>query len=96
MLSVPRERNISNQSLNESASGSNYGSNGQHGSTTALNARVTKFESDNGVMGKVGTICGVGFGGRTDMDQNCFTQREAALNKFREKRKERCFEKKVT
>lgn len=98
VLSAPMEGNVGNQSLNGSASGSNRGSNGQNGSTTALIARVTKIESDYGVAGKVGTIdgSGSGFGSSSGVDQNCLTQREAALNKFRLKRKERCFEKKVT
>ncbi|XP_015877112.2 two-component response regulator-like PRR37 isoform X1 [Ziziphus jujuba] len=94
-LSTPVEGNIGNHSLNGSASGSNHGSNGQNGSTAALNPRVTKIENDNGVARKVGTIAGSRFGSRSAVDQNCFTQREAALNKFRQKRKERCFEKKV-
>ncbi|KAH7537339.1 hypothetical protein FEM48_Zijuj03G0082100 [Ziziphus jujuba var. spinosa] len=94
-LSTPVEGNIGNHSLNGSASGSNHGSNGQNGSTAALNPRVTKIENDNGVARKVGTIVGSRFGSRSAVDQNCFTQREAALNKFRQKRKERCFEKKV-
>ncbi|KAF3433821.1 hypothetical protein FNV43_RR24924 [Rhamnella rubrinervis] len=99
VLSAPMEGNVSNQSLNGSASGSNHGSNGRNGSTTALIARVTKIESDDGVSGKVETIggngSGFGSGSGSGVDQNCFTQREAALNKFRQKRKERCFEKKV-
>ncbi|XWS75085.1 hypothetical protein CRYUN_Cryun01aG0054600 [Craigia yunnanensis] len=87
--------NAGNHSLNGSASGSNHGSNGQNGSSTALNTRGINLESENGVPGKGGAVGGIGFGGRNGIDQNRFAQREAALNKFRQKRKERCFEKKV-
>lgn len=95
VLCTSMEGNVGNYSLNGSASGSDRGSNGQNGSTAALNPKVTKIESDNGVAGQVGTIVGSSFESRSGVDQNCSTQREAALNKFRQKRKERCFEKKV-
>ncbi|KAG2730040.1 hypothetical protein I3760_01G275500 [Carya illinoinensis] len=87
MLSAPLEGKAGNQSMNGNGSGSNSGSNGQNGSITDLNARGTNTESDNGVV--------TGFATRSGIDTNNSAQREAALIKFRQKRKERCFEKKV-
>ncbi|EOY18477.1 Pseudo response regulator, putative isoform 4 [Theobroma cacao] len=96
LSSLPHvEGNAANHSLTRSASGSNHGSNGQNGSSTVLNTRGMNLESENGVPGKGGAGGGIGSGGRNVVDQNRFAQREAALNKFRQKRKERCFEKKV-
>ncbi|XVF75468.1 hypothetical protein PTKIN_Ptkin13bG0190600 [Pterospermum kingtungense] len=89
------EGNAANHSLNGSASGSNHGSNGQNGSSTALNTRGMNLESEHVVPVKGGAFGGIGFGGWNGFDQNRLAQREAALNKFRQKRKERCFEKKV-
>ncbi|XP_052189898.1 two-component response regulator-like APRR7 isoform X2 [Diospyros lotus] len=88
------EGNGRNYSANGSASGSNHGSNEQNRSSSALNAGVSNMESDNGAAGK----SGVGLSGRVGgdrADEDRFAQREAALTKFRQKRKERCFEKKV-
>lgn len=97
VLNAPVEGYACNHSLNGSASGSNHGSNGQNGSTTAVNAQGTNMESDDGIAGKggAGGGSGSGSGSRSGVDQNQYAQREAALNKFRQKRKERCFEKKV-
>ncbi|KAL5733383.1 hypothetical protein ACOSP7_032723 [Xanthoceras sorbifolium] len=92
VLSVAIEGNAGNHSLNGSTSGSNHGSNGQNGSSIALTADI---DSDNGVIMKGGDGDGIGYGSRSGVDQNRFAQREAALHKFRQKRKERCFEKKV-
>ncbi|XP_062092813.1 two-component response regulator-like PRR37 isoform X2 [Humulus lupulus] len=89
VLRAPMEGNISNQSLNRSGSGSNHGSNGQKRSTTASNSRGKKTESDSVVTGRGKTIEG------SESDVNRFAQREAALKRFRQKRQERCFEKKV-
>ncbi|KAH9700953.1 Two-component response regulator-like PRR37 [Citrus sinensis] len=89
------EGNAGNYSVNGSASGSNHGSNGQNGSSTALNAGVTNLDSDNGAAGNSGV------GGITErisgnvVDEVWVAQREAALTKFRQKRKERCFGKRV-
>lgn len=96
LSSEPFEGNAGNHSLNGSAAGSNHGSNGQSGSTTDINAGGTNMESDNGVAGKGGASGVIGFASRSADDPNRSAQREAALNKFRQKRKERCFEKKVT
>ncbi|KAG9453793.1 hypothetical protein H6P81_006697 [Aristolochia fimbriata] len=86
-----------NCSVNGSASGSNHGSNGQNGSSTGVNYGGMNMESDNGAAGKsgVGGGSGSGSGSGCGADQDRFAQREAALTKFRQKRKERCFEKKV-
>ncbi|CAA0830479.1 Two-component response regulator-like APRR7 [Striga hermonthica] len=89
--------NTVNCSLNRSGSGSNHGSNGQNGSCTAINNAVgNNGESDAGQAGKSGSggdASGTGSGNKADEIR--FTQREAALLKFRQKRKERCFKKKV-
>ncbi|XP_010253458.1 PREDICTED: two-component response regulator-like PRR37 [Nelumbo nucifera] len=91
----PTEGNVGNYSLNGNASGSNHGSNGQNGSSTAVNTCVMNVENDNRVSGKKGAGDSVGSGTGSGVDQNRFAQRVAALTKFRQKRKERCFEKKV-
>ncbi|KAJ6727163.1 TWO-COMPONENT RESPONSE REGULATOR [Salix purpurea] len=96
MLSTPMEGNAGNYSLNGSASGSDHGSNGQNGSCIDLNPRGIKMEGNSRAVDKgetpgpcdeSGSVSGVG--------RNRLTLREAALSKFRQKRKERCFEKKV-
>lgn len=89
------EGNGGNYSLNGSVSGSNNGSNEHNGSSTALNIGGMNMESDNGVAGNNRTAGGSGSGSRSGVDQNRVAQRVAALTKFRQKRKERCFEKKV-
>ncbi|XP_075517328.1 LOW QUALITY PROTEIN: two-component response regulator-like PRR37 [Primulina tabacum] len=84
-------------SLNGSASGSNRVSNGQNGSNTAISTYPeNNAESDVGQAGRSGSgdANNTGGGGNR-MDENKLAQREAALNKFRLKRKERCFTKKV-
>ncbi|XP_007016629.2 PREDICTED: two-component response regulator-like APRR3 [Theobroma cacao] len=86
----PSECNIMNYSVNGSASGSNYGSNGPNGSSTALNAEQAIMESENGAAG---AMSGRSSGSGADEDR--VAQRVAALTKFRQKRKERCFEKRV-
>lgn len=91
------EGNAANYSVNGSASGSNHGSNGQIGSSTAVNTGGMNMESDNGIGQKSrnGDASGSGSGSGNKVDQNKVSQREAALTKFREKRKDRCFRKKV-
>lgn len=95
VLSAPIEGNAGNHSLNGSTSGSNHGSNGQDGSCTALDGEVENIENDNGAPMKGEPAGGVGYGIRSGVIKNHFAQREAALNKFRHKRKQRCFEKKI-
>ncbi|RZB72398.1 two-component response regulator-like APRR7 isoform X2 [Glycine soja] len=92
------EGNVGNHSINRSASGSNNGSNGQNGSSTAVNAGGTNMKSNNGLTGNSGSGDASGSVSANRVDQNKTSQREAALTKFRQKRKERrerCFHKKV-
>ncbi|KAF6150564.1 hypothetical protein GIB67_030365 [Kingdonia uniflora] len=77
--------------LGGSASESNHGSNGLDGSGYGVNVIGIDIESENGLPVKSGSS---GKGNGSGAETNQFT-REAALNKFRQKRKERCFEKKV-
>ncbi|KAL4560557.1 hypothetical protein LXL04_032710 [Taraxacum kok-saghyz] len=82
------EGNIGNCSLNGSGSGSKHGSNGQNGSSTAgVNLLGKKVESGGGLAGKSGS--------EDRIEEDKSDEREAALVKFREKRKDRCFKKKV-
>nr|XP_043613941.1 two-component response regulator-like PRR73 isoform X2 [Erigeron canadensis] len=107
VLTASAEGNAANYG---SASGSNNKSNGengsswQKGSSSALVAEGGKIEMDNAPAKKdngVAKVCndgdgsGSGSGRGSGLDQERLTQREVALNKFRQKRKERCFEKKV-
>ncbi|KAL8241110.1 hypothetical protein R6Q59_014465 [Mikania micrantha] len=79
--------------------GSNNKSNGENGSSGEKNNNyaVISEGGDNGVAekGKTGNLSGSGSGSASGVDQDRLAQREAALTKFRQKRKERCFEKKV-
>ncbi|KAK3227678.1 hypothetical protein Dsin_007540 [Dipteronia sinensis] len=95
MMGVLIEGNAGNYSVNGSASGSNHGSNGQNGSSTAMNAGGMNGESDNWDAGKIGSGDASGSGTGNRVDQNKLSHREAALTKFRQKRQERCFRKKV-
>ncbi|KAK1419611.1 hypothetical protein QVD17_28828 [Tagetes erecta] len=82
-----------------SASGSNNKSNGVNGgswpkgSGSAPVVEGGKIESDDVTAKKLSG--GDGSGSGSGVDQERIARREAALNKFRQKRKERCFEKKV-
>ncbi|GAB4836503.1 hypothetical protein Ancab_001415 [Ancistrocladus abbreviatus] len=93
-LRKPIEVNAVNHSFNGSASGSNHGSDLHNESSNAVHAEGN-MPSDNGVPGQgvAGRVSGSG--NRIGVDQNWSAQREAALNKYRLKRKERCFEKRV-
>ncbi|XP_050892229.1 two-component response regulator-like APRR7 isoform X2 [Lathyrus oleraceus] len=98
VVEVLVEGNMGNYSINRSASGSNIESNGQNGSSTAINAGGTNIESNNGLAGNSGSGDASGNGSANRVDQNKNSQREAALTKFRQKRKERkekCFHKQV-
>lgn len=92
----PKEGNAANYSLHGSNSGSNHGSNGQNGSSAAINTGAN-METAKGTAEKYGVGGGSvsGSGSGSGVDQNRLAQREAALNKFRQKRKERNFGKKV-
>ncbi|GMI96474.1 pseudo-response regulator 7 [Hibiscus trionum] len=97
MLGRLVEGNAGNYSINGSASGSNHGSNGPNGSSNAVNTVRMNMESDNRIAGKSGSgdVSGSGSGSGSKADQSKSAHREAALTKFRQKRKERCFQKKV-
>lgn len=83
-----------NGSMNGSASGSNTGvNNGQSG--FGATPMLTDNSGSNGVGGTDAAMDGVSGGNGLCTEQMRFARREAALNKFRQKRKERCFEKKV-
>ncbi|GAB2300537.1 Two-component response regulator-like [Dionaea muscipula] len=91
---APVEGDVGN-SLNGSASGSsNHGTDRQNGCSTAANAGGLYNESVNG-RDKSGSGDASGTGSGNPVDQRKHAQREAALTKFREKRKERCFKGKV-
>ena len=68
-------------------------SNGQNGSSLAVEAEGTDLESDGGISGNSGR--GGPSGSGNTVGHNKFEQRGAALTKFHWKRKERCFQKKV-
>ncbi|KAL2540194.1 two-component response regulator-like PRR37 [Abeliophyllum distichum] len=74
------------------------GNANNHGSVSKSNEQngsIGHRESDNKAIAKCGAGEGSGCGSRSEVYQNCLSQREASLNKFRQNRKERCFEKKV-
>lgn len=96
MVEMLVEGNVGNYSINRSVSGSNNGSNGQNGSSTAVNAGGINKESNNGIAGNSGSGDASASGSGSGSANKKTSQREAALTKFRQKRKERCFRKKVT
>jgi pseudo-response regulator 7 len=96
---VPIECHAANYSVNRSISGSHNESNVQIGTSSTPNIARPNMES--GTIIKNGAEDGNGSGNGpsgsgNDICQNQLSQREAAVNKFRQKRKERNFEKKVT
>ncbi|KAE8720344.1 Two-component response regulator-like APRR7 [Hibiscus syriacus] len=93
VLGGPVEGNGANYSVNGSGSGSNHGSNVPNGSSIAVNTIGTNMESANGIAGKSGSGDSSGSGSKAEQSKSA--HREAALTKFRQKRKERCFRKKV-
>ncbi|KAJ0983929.1 hypothetical protein J5N97_002285 [Dioscorea zingiberensis] len=98
LFAMRMEGNAAHLSLNGSISGSNHRSNGQNGSRMAVKDGGVNMSSENGIAGKSSVYGASGSGGGGSggrVDQNLSAQREAALNKFRQKRKERNFEKKV-
>ncbi|KAG1371616.1 two-component response regulator-like PRR37 [Cocos nucifera] len=97
MFAGPGESNVANYSINGSNSGSNHGSNGQNGSSTAVNAVGMDMEIADGLAEKSRAGGGYWSGSRSGsgIDQSRFAQREAALKKFRQKKKARNFGKKV-
>ncbi|CAM0145172.1 unnamed protein product [Urochloa decumbens] len=89
------EGHAANYSVNGGVSGAHNGCNGQNGSSAAPNIARPNMESVNGIVSENVAGGGSGSGSGNDMYQNRFPQREAALNKFRLKRKDRNFGKKV-
>ncbi|TKY52864.1 Two-component response regulator PRR73 [Spatholobus suberectus] len=89
VVEVLVEGNVGNHSINRSASGSNNGNNGQNGSSTAVNSGGTNIESNNRLTGNSGSGDASRSGSANRVDQNKTSQREAALTRFRQKRKER-------
>jgi pseudo-response regulator 7 len=100
MTPVPVEGQAANYSMNASNSGSNHGSNGQNRGSTNAHTGGVNMETANIVAEKNkalnGNENGSGSGGGSGVYLDRLVQREAALNKFRQKRKERNFNKKVT
>lgn len=86
VLGAPIEGNVRIHSLHSSDSGSNHSSNEQNMISSPINSRGSKE----------GTSSPIGVGSKSGVEQNHVSKREVALNKFRQKRKERSFEKKVT
>ncbi|TVU47470.1 hypothetical protein EJB05_07073 [Eragrostis curvula] len=91
------EGHAANYSVNGAISGSHNGSNGQNGCSAAPYFARANMESVNGIMGKSGAGGGNGSGSGSgnDMYQRRDPQRAAAVDKFRLKRKDRNFGKKV-
>ncbi|KAK3012461.1 hypothetical protein RJ639_007972 [Escallonia herrerae] len=80
--------------VNKSTSGSKHGSNVQNVSSKDLNAGGQNLESEDGPTGNSkGIRIGIKESGKR-ADEDHLVEREAASIKFRQKRKERCFEKK--
>lgn len=102
VLTGPSEGKAANYtSYNLSGSGSGSGSinrsNGDNGSSSS-NAAMPKAVnpvSHWGGGGNCGGDDGTGGGSRGGDDQNRLTWREAALYKYRQKKRDRCFDKKV-
>jgi pseudo-response regulator 7 len=91
----PEEGNAAaNYGLDGSTAESDHGSNGQGGSNT-LTIKMTNVENGDAAGGSfgVGGIDKINIGSVSYEER--IALREAALTKFRQKRKERCFEKKV-
>lgn len=65
VLGGPAQGNVGYYNINSSFSGSKYGSNGQNGSSTAINVGVTNIESDNRIAGNSGSGDASSSGGRS-------------------------------
>ena len=91
----PAESNAANFGVDGNTAESDHGSNGQDGSSNALTISAMNVENGNVASGSIGVGCidrkNLGNGA----DEERLALREAALTKFRQKRKERCFEKRV-
>ncbi|CAL0329111.1 unnamed protein product [Lupinus luteus] len=93
-LGGPSESNSANFGMNGNAVETDHGGNKQDGSSNTLTIRAINVENGNVTADiGVGGIDGRNIGNR--VDEGRIALREAALAKFRQKRKERCFDKKV-
>lgn len=88
------EGNTGNYSVSGSVSGSNHGTNRNAGSRSVPNGGENDKVKDDGVAGHTGDGVAENVNGGGP-DEERILLREAALSKFRQKRKERCFEKRV-
>ncbi|CAI9779005.1 unnamed protein product [Fraxinus pennsylvanica] len=95
LLSRPMDGNTRSYSLNKTALGCDHGSTGQIGIGTAVNAVGTIAKSDVGEAGKSGSRDASGIGSGNATKENKLAHREAAVTKFRLKRKGRSFGKKA-
>uniref|UniRef100_A0A7N1A978 Uncharacterized protein n=1 Tax=Kalanchoe fedtschenkoi TaxID=63787 RepID=A0A7N1A978_KALFE len=91
------EGNDGNFSMNGSGSGSQHGSNGKDGSQHGSNQPdlVTHTDNDNALVRNSSDDIVNTNSVSNGSDEDRFSQRDAALTTFRQKRKERSFEKKV-
>jgi len=93
----PAESNAANYTIDGNAGESDHGSNGHgsNGQDGTLTMRTVNMENGNVASGSfgVGGIDRKNIG--NGADEGRLSLREAALTKFRQKRKERCFEKRV-
>ncbi|KAB2081013.1 hypothetical protein ES319_A05G104000v1 [Gossypium barbadense] len=80
IMAITDKQCRSSSSVNGSASGSNYGSNGHNGSETGLRAEHAVMEDGNGTAS--------GRSGGSGANEDRVAQRAAALTKFRQKRKD--------
>ncbi|KAL2328676.1 hypothetical protein Fmac_022103 [Flemingia macrophylla] len=90
----PAESNAANYAVDGNAVDSDHGSNGQEGSNT-LTIRTVNVENGNVAAGNIGAGGMDWKNNGNGADEGRLALREAALTKFRQKRKERCFEKRV-
>ncbi|KAF1899643.1 hypothetical protein Lal_00019773 [Lupinus albus] len=93
-LGGPSESNSADFGMNGNAVETDHDGNRQDGSTNTLAIRAINVKNGNVTAGiGVGGINGRNIG--NGVDEGRIALREAALTKFRQKRKERCFDKKV-
>ncbi|XLR13085.1 hypothetical protein S83_041023 [Arachis hypogaea] len=91
----PAESNAANFGIDGNAAESDHGSNGQDACSNTLTVRTMNVENGNVASGSNGGGCNDRKNIGNGADEERMALREAALTKFRQKRKERCFEKKV-
>ncbi|RYR70315.1 hypothetical protein Ahy_A03g016816 isoform D [Arachis hypogaea] len=91
----PAESNAANFGIDGNAVESDHGSNGQDACSNTLTVRTMNVENGHVASGSNGGCCNDRKNIGNGADEERMALREAALTKFRQKRKERCFEKKV-